>query len=200
MGSYWSVSRYYLHVQLIGIEPPIWRRIVVPGAISLHTLHKMLQVVMGWENTHIYLFRLTINQQIAVYGLPDPDWARAGIRVRDSRRAKLEPTVWADWLKLTYEYDLGDGWMHQITIEKIENLAEDQIDKHTPWIVPRCLAGERACPPEDAGGVQGYTFLLEALRNPAHPEYEPLRKWVGASYDPELFSIRQVNSALAVLN
>ena len=63
MGRYQSESRYSLHVQLTGIEPPIWRNIVVPGAISLHTLHKMLQVVMGWENTHLYLFRLTINEK-----------------------------------------------------------------------------------------------------------------------------------------
>jgi hypothetical protein len=103
--------------------------------------------VIGWENVHIYLFRLTINKQVAVYGLPGPAWVRSGIQVRNSRRAKLEATVRADWLKLTYEYDLGDRWMRQITIEKIENLAADQIDGHTPWITPRCLAGERACPP-----------------------------------------------------
>ncbi len=66
LGSYQSESRYYLHVQLTGIEPPIWRKMVVPGAISLHTLHKMLQVVMGWENTHLYLFRLTINEKTSM--------------------------------------------------------------------------------------------------------------------------------------
>src|SRR5216684_736519 len=103
MGSYQSDSRYSLHVQLIGIEPPIWRRIVVPGAISLHTLHKMFQVTMGWENAHLYLFRLTINEKTTVYGLPDPDWDGGGMRIRDSRRTKLDATVWADWLKLTYE-------------------------------------------------------------------------------------------------
>lgn len=200
MGSYWSVSRYYLHIQLRDIEPPIWRKIVVPGAISFHTLHKMLQVVMGWENAHAYLFRLAIHKQTAVYGLPGSDWVHAGLHIRDSRRAKLEPTVWADWMQLTYEYDLGDGWMHQITIEKIENLPEDQIDEHTPWITPRCLAGKRACPPEHAGGVAGYTGLLEALGRPAHPEHGRMRQWAGAAYDPELFSVRQVNSALAVLN
>src|SRR5215472_6294553 len=77
MGRYQSESRYYLHVQLTGIEPPIWRTMVVPGAISLHTLHKMLQVVMGWENAHGYLFRLSINEKTIVYGLPDPEWESA---------------------------------------------------------------------------------------------------------------------------
>jgi len=199
MGSYQSESRYYLRVQLLDIEPLIWRKIVVPGAISLHTLHKMLQVVMGWENAHLYLFRLTINQKTTVYGLPDPDWGDTGIRIRDSRRTKLDATVWDDWLKLTYEYDLGDSWMHQITIEKIERLTGEILYEDELWVTPRCLAGARACPPEDAGGTGEYALLLEALQNPKHPEHEQMRQWAGTYYDPELFSIQQVNSALANL-
>lgn len=200
MGSYQSESRYYLHIQLNDIEPPIWRKIVVPGAISLHTLHKMLQVVMGWENAHLYLFRLKINEKTTIYGLPDPDWEHADIRIRDSRRTKLDATVWTDWLNLTYEYDLGDGWMHQITIEKIEHLPDENLNEDALWMTPRCLAGERACPPEDAGGIGGYTLLLEALQNPEHPEHMRMRQWAGASYDPELFSVQQANSALAVMD
>ncbi len=197
VGSYQSESRYSLHIQLVGIEPPIWRKMIVPGAISLHTLHKMLQVVMGWENAHLYLFRLTINEKTTVYGLPDPDWESAERRIRDSRRTKLDATVWAEWLKLTYEYDLGDSWMHQITLEKIEHLADENRYEDALWVTPRCLGGERACPPEDAGGIGGYTLLLEALQDPKHPEHQRLREWVGTFYDPELFSVQQANSALA---
>ena len=141
MGRYQSESRYCLHVQLTGIEPPIWRTMVVPGAISLHTLHKMLQVVMGWENTHLYVFRLTINEKTIVYGLPDPDEESADMRVRDSRRTKLNATVWADWLKLTYEYDLGDSWMHHITIERIEHLADEEVSEDALWITPSMSGG-----------------------------------------------------------
>lgn len=86
------------------------------------------------------------------------------MRIRDSRRTKLDATVRADWLKLTYEYDLGDSWMHQITIERIEHLAGDAMNEDALWVVPRCLADSRACLPEDAGGVGGYTLLLEALQ------------------------------------
>jgi hypothetical protein len=199
MGRYQSESCYHLHVQLVGIEPPVWRRMVVPGAISLHTLHKMLQVVMGWENAHLYVFRLTINEKTTMYGLPDADRESSGTRIRDSRRTKLDATVWADWLQLTYEYDLGDSWMHQITIEKIEQLADENLNEAL-WITPRCLAGSRACPPEDAGGIGGYTVFLEAWQNPKHPEHQRLREWAGAYYDPELFSVQQANSALAILD
>ena len=90
--------------------------------------------------------------------------------------------------------------MHQITIEQIEHLADENLDEGAFWVIPRCLAGERACPPEDAGGIGGYMLLLEALQNPTHPEHERLRQWAGASYDSELFSVQQVNSALAVLD
>jgi hypothetical protein len=90
--------------------------------------------------------------------------------------------------------------MHQFTVEKIEHLASENLNEDALWITPRCLAGERACPPEDAGGIGGYALLLEAWRNPKHPEHTHLRQWAGAYYDPELFSIQQVNSALAVLD
>ncbi len=90
--------------------------------------------------------------------------------------------------------------MHQITIERIEHLADEEVSEDALWITPRCLAGERACPPEDAGGIGGYALLLEALQNPKHPEHKHLRQWAGASYDPELFSVQQANSALANLD
>ena len=90
--------------------------------------------------------------------------------------------------------------MHQITIERIEHLADEEVSEDALWITPRCLAGERACPPEDAGGIGGYALLLEALQNPRHPEHEQMRQCAGMSYDPELFSVQQVNSALANLD
>jgi hypothetical protein len=90
--------------------------------------------------------------------------------------------------------------MHQMTIETIEHLADENLNEDALWITPRCLAGERACPPEDVGGRGGYPLFLEAWHNPKHPEHERLRQWVGSYYDPELFSVQQVNSALAVLD
>src|SRR5258707_3348525 len=202
MAAYQSESRYTLHIQLTGIEPPIWRRVVVPGAISLHTLHKMLQVVMGWENSHLYLYHLDVYGKPVLYGLPDPEWDLPGTRVRDSRRTKLDATVWAEWLKMTYEYDLGDSWMHEITVEHIDHVGNDEtqtVFADDLWFAPRCLAGERACPPEDAGGAGEYADFLEAWRDPKHPEHERMRQWAGEHYDSELFSVQQANSALANL-
>jgi hypothetical protein len=82
-------------------------------------------------------------------------------------------------------YDFGDGWEHEIVFEGIE----DQVQKKK---YPLCLAGSRACPPEDCGGTWGYEELLETLRNPSHEEYESMLEWLGGSYDPEAFDSTKV--------
>jgi hypothetical protein len=93
---------------------------------------------------------------------------------------------------LIYEYAFGDGWRHAMTVEDMQPLNEFMI-------VPRCLDGARACPPQDCGGIGRYAHLLEALRDRRHPEHKELRAWVGKHYDPEVFSVQQVNSALGML-
>jgi len=189
MGNYYSTTAYHLHIRLAGIEPPIWRRIVVPGHLSLYRLHRILQVVMGWENSHLHQFIVGKTS----YGEPDPEYADARVEMKNDRRAVLFGVAWQENMHLIYEYDFGDGWRHEITVERIERLKEKE------WIVPRCLDGARACPPEDCGGIGGYSDLLEALRNPKQPEHESLREWVGPHFEPELFAVRQVNSALSVV-
>ena len=176
---------YQLHIRLAYIEPPIWRRIVVSGQISLFRLHRMLQVVMGWENYHLHQFIVGTTR----YGEPDPEY---GLEMKDDRRVRLQKIAREKGFSFIYEYDFGDGWRHVITVERIEPLTQDMY-------VPRCLDGARACPPEDCGGIGGYEHLLAALRDPRHPEHKEMRAWAGTHFDPELFSLQAVNSALAIL-
>ena len=177
---------YQLDIRLAYIEPPIWRRMVVPGQVTLFGLHRMLQVVMGWENYHLHQYIVGNTY----YGEPDPEYDD---RMKDDRRVKLQKIAREEGASFIYEYDFGDSWQHVITVEEIE-----------PWtpnsLAPRCLDGARACPPEDSGGIGGYEHLLEVLRDRRHPEYKELRAWVGKHYDPELFSLQAVNSALAILS
>ena len=176
---------YQLDIRLAYIEPPIWRRMVVPGQVTLFSLHRMLQVVMGWENYHLHQFIVGNTY----YGEPDPEYDD---RMKDDRRVRLQKIAREKGASFIYEYDFGDSWQHVITVEEIE-----------PWtpnsLAPRCLDGARACPPEDCGGIGGYEHLLEALRDRRHPEHKELRAWAGAHFDPELFSLQAVNSALANL-
>ncbi len=176
---------YHLHVALEGIEPPIWRQVSVPGQISLFGLHECLQVVMGWQNYHLHQFLMGET----IYTEPNDEWE---IAVKDDRRARLQRVAPPVGGTFVYEYDFGDSWRHRITVEAV--VPQDDWTR-IPW----CLNGKRACPPEDCGGAGGYTRLLEALGNRRHPDHRQLREWVGPHYDPEVFSLQAVNSALAVL-
>lgn len=188
MGGYRSQSIYHFHIQLAGIEPAIWRRITIPGKISLARLHRLLQLAMGWENYHLHLFTIGGVR----YGEPDPEYADEGFQIKHDRYASVRDVLRTEGMRFRYDYDFGDDWHHDVLVERIEVLDAEE------WVAPRCLGGRRACPPEDCGGVSGYDELLEALRDPHHEDHERLRTWVGVHYDPELFSPQQLNSAFAV--
>jgi hypothetical protein len=123
------------------------------------------------------------------YGEPDPEY---GDDMKDDRRVRLRDIAREKGASFLYVYDFGDGWRHRVTVEDISPRTEYSL-------VPLCLDGKRACPPEDCGGIGGYQNLVEALRDRRHPEHRELRMWVGRHYDPELFSVQAVNSALAAL-
>ncbi|HHW15137.1 MAG TPA: plasmid pRiA4b ORF-3 family protein [Firmicutes bacterium] len=176
---------YRLKVTLKGIRPPIWRRLAVPGEISLRRLHQTLQTAFGWQDYHLHEFII----DGTVYGLPDREAEMMGFRkVRDDRRVKLKAVV-SVRDKFLYRYDLGDNWEHEIQVEDIE-LGQKQER-------PVCLGGRRAAPPEDCGGLSGYTDLLDALGDPEHPEHESYVEWLGGVFDPEAFDLAAVNQRLA---
>ena len=177
-----DLSVYQLKVTLRDSKPPIWRRIQVTSDIRLSTLHQVLQVVMGWEDAHLHQFMA----HGFYYGTPHPDF---GFEVKNEQHASLQQVVSRAKDKLIYEYDFGDSWEHELLVEKILPLEEG---KHYPV----CLTGKRACPPEDCGGIWGYTSLLDAIRDPEHPEHEERVAWVGSTFDPDIFDLDEVNREL----
>jgi hypothetical protein len=176
---------YQLDIRLTRIDPPIWRCILVSDQITLAALHHLLQVVMGWEHSHLYQFLVGTMR----YGEPDPEYDDD---MQSDKRVHLRDIAREKGASFHYEYDFGDGWQHAITVEDIWPRTEHHI-------VPRCLDGKRACPHEDCGGIGGYEHLQEVLRDRRHPEYREMRAWAGRHFDPELFSVQAVNSALALL-
>ena len=177
-----DIPVYQLKVILKGSNPPIWRRIHVRGDISLGRLHDVLQIVMGWTDTHLHQFIIGRSH----YGVPDPDDL---MEVKNERRYKLMQIAPREKMKFLYEYDFGDGWEHEILVEKI--LHPEQGAHY-----PVCLAGKRACPPEDVGGVFGYEDFLEAIRDPNNPEHDNMLEWVGGEFDPEAFDLDSINQVL----
>ena len=183
-----SEEIYQLKITLLGAEPPIWRRLLVPAGFTLERLHYVLQVAMGWADGHLHEF--FIDQER--YGTPDLADSAGFDPVSSERKAKLSKVL-GTGSKALYTYDFGDGWEHTIVLEKVL-----PMDPGHPY--PFCTGGERRCPPEDCGGIPGFYNLLEAIGDPKHEEYEEMRDWVGEDFDPEAFSVEVVNSGLKSLS
>ncbi len=158
-----------LKVTLRDSKPPIWRRFEVSHDLTLNKLHNILQVVMGWENAHLYDFYIG--------------------RERLSKSLMLSQAVSRAKSKFIYLYDMGDDWIHEIVVEKV--LTDRAGQSH-----PVCLEGRRACPPEDCGGIYSYAEMLDALRDPDHPDREHWVEWMGDDFDAEAFDLDAVNRRL----
>lgn len=177
---------YQLKISLKTIEPPIWRRVRVHGWILLPRLHTVIQKAMGWRDAHLHEFII----RNVHYGEPEPD--EPHYEVEPERNFSLREVAPLASLRFEYVYDLGDVWLHDVLVEQVDLPAE-------PLRSPVCLAGERACPPEDCGGFGGYEDLLEILGDPSHPEHEERLEWLGGPFDPEAFDLAAVNRKLGRL-
>jgi len=177
-------SIYQIKVTLNDSKPPIWRRVLVPDSISLHQLHTILQIVMGWTNSHLHQF--IIDDEY--YGEPEEEDGYSE-ELKNEKRHRLNQFVTRKGFKFIYEYDFGDSWEHTVHIEAIL-----PIEKGGKY--PICLEGKRACPPEDIGGVWGYDDFLKTISNPKDPEYEEMMEWYGEDFDPEFFDMEDINLGL----
>lgn len=177
---------YQLKISLKAIEPPIWRRVQIRRGILLPRLHAVIQKAMGWQNAHLHEFVI----RDVHYGEPEPD--EPHYEVEAERNFSLREVAPLVGMRFEYVYDLGDGWLHDVLVERIDMPTE-------PLRSPICLGGERACPPEDCGGFPGYEELLEILRDPDHPEHDDRLDWVGGTFDPEAFDLPGVNRKLGRL-
>lgn len=178
-----------LKVTLLDIKPAIWRRLLVPATIKLPKLHTVLQLAFGWTNSHLHAFRLGEDS----YQANPPKDAFAGLFGSDAQHHEEKNFRLCDLLHapedwLIYEYDFGDGWQHEVLVEKLL--------PGTATKTVTCLAGARAGPPDDCGGPPGYDHLLEAIADPKHPDHEHLVDWLGDPFDPKAFSLEGLNKSL----
>jgi hypothetical protein len=175
---------YQIKVTLDNTHPPIWRRILTPGNTTLLKLHDILQIVMGWEDYHLHMYRI----EGLIYGNPaDDEYGDLG--TQDEAKYQLSQVINGEGQQFTYEYDFGDSWNHTLLVEKI--LPPEEGVRY-----PLCLKGKRACPPEDVGGVWGYANFLEAIRDPTHDEHEEYLVWIGGEFNPEDFDLEEINTRL----
>jgi hypothetical protein len=181
---------YRFKVSLLGIEPEIWRLIEVPDTYTFWDLHVAIQDAMGWLDYHLHAF------EPATVGDSNP--GRIGIP-----EGPMDVDYTAGWTvpiaryfanpgdAVRYDYDFGDGWSHEVTLVAIG--PRERGAKY-----PQCIGGQRACPPEDCGGISGYYRLLEVLADPRDEEHEDMVEWLKGHaknyfpYRPDVFDASAV--------
>ncbi len=179
---------YQLHVQLQGIHPPIWRRIVVTDTRTLAQLHWIIQLAIGWTNSHLHQFTIEgVHYSDPSFELDEDfdDW-------KDANALTLGKLTKRAGRQFSYEYDFGDSWRHDIMVEAITPIMKGEAPL-------RCLAGERACPPEDCGGIGGYELLKTELRDLTHLECNSWLLWLGGGFDAEGFDVAGADWLLSKL-
>jgi hypothetical protein len=180
-----------LHVALEPTAPLVWRRLRVEDCISMYQFHEILQVSMGWMNSHLFFFKapgMTITEDD-----PDNDWIED--EFKDARKTKIRSVLSEAGDAVSYEYDFGDSWTHTIRFERVVD--EDEII----FELPRCIGGENACPPEDCGGFYGFERIKNVLAKQSGDEYATLLLWLDTyypDYDPREFSQGSVNKILKI--
>lgn len=181
---------YQIKIALRGITPEIWRRILIPSDLLLENFHQIIQTTMGWTNSHLHQFKKGRKEYSVKYA-EDDTWEELGHIDYKSKKLRISKLLIKENDKISYEYDYGDSWWHDIILEKILPL-----DDKTKY--PICLSGKMNCPPEDCGGIWGYAEMVEILKQPDHEEYKSYLEWLGEVYDPKYFDIDDVNLALAM--
>ncbi len=166
-------------VTLRDSDPEICRQVEVVSTSTLAQLHRVLQVAMGWTDSHLHQYR----QGDRCFCMADPELELEG---EDERKVRLDALLRQPGDQLVYEYDFGDGWEHDVVLEGIGPVTGDE---------PRVSGGRGACPPEDVGGMAGFELFLEVLANPKHPQHGEMMEWHGP-FDPDAFDIAATNRAL----
>lgn len=179
---------YQLKITLSDSKPPIWRRVLVASDINLSVFHKVVQVVMGWTDSHLHHF---ITNDV-FYAPPSPYADDFGVECEDESNHKLSQLLKNEKDKIIYEYDFGDSWLHKIELEKI-------LPFDVKNAIPKCIKGKLACPPEDCGGIWGYADLLNTLADSTHPDYEELVEWLGDDFNPAYFDADEINAELTAI-
>jgi hypothetical protein len=172
-----------LKISLVESKPPIWRRVIVPEFLTLADLHRVIQIVMGWQTSHLHEFEVTGERYTE---FEEDIQSGAGDSSAVTLRSLKLNRVGRTFL---YNYDFGDDWLHEIVVESFR-----PADKSVK--LPVCVTGRRAGPPEDSGGVHRYEYLLEAVSDPTHADHQELSAWLDLKFDPEAFDVNRVNRDL----
>jgi len=184
---------YTVRVDLLDMKPPVWRRLVVASDLTMAQVHVVIQGAFGWYGSHLHCFalwsperRMYLDQLLTRYDIEEEH--EVGLAEADVQLSQVLRKL-GD--KVQYTYDFGDDWRHMVKLEKVAEWEPGAPLAH-------CVAGRRACPPEDCGGPSGFE---EFLRRAAATDWDTTEpqdewEWTMAEFDPEEFDLDEVNDWL----
>lgn len=183
------MPRYFeIDVALQEIQPRIWRRLLIRTTSTFAQLHKAIQQSFGWQDYHLWEFRLPTFNGAPIAGVPtDEDFGRPTPDARDVKLSSYftgkNVTEWCEYL-----YDFGDNWCHDVKLIRVVS------DKES--FKQLLLAGEQASPPEDCGGLPGYERMAHFIQmgeDIVEDDPEGLRTWLGG-WRPDAFDLEAVKA------
>ena len=174
---------FQLRVELDGITPTVWRRLIVSARASLHELHDVIERAMGRNPDVAYAFDVDGVVYVDPVDEPPPGREAAAASLES---LKLHPGC--RFMHLAENH--GEPWRHVLTLEQAAPRLVGQR-------LPACVAGGRAAPPDDCAGPRAYREILDALADPTDPRSAELRSWLPEHFDPEYADVTSINAALA---
>lgn len=177
---------FQLKVTLLETDPPVWRRIQVPGCYSFWDLHCAITDAFGWLDYHLHLFTVR-NPKTGKqdhFGIPEDeeDDDLVGYATRPGWMTSISHYFTPENTIADYLYDFGDDWHHSVVLEEI-------LPKSKKGTYPRCIGGEKACPPEDCGGSSGYQRFKKAVAFHNAVDHDEQLQWAGGWFDPDWFDM-----------
>ena len=173
---------YALRLTVASLQPRIWRRLLVRETMWLSRLHEAIQVLFGWYDYQSHVFFVGAKR----YGNP---MNHDGVVIEDDRDATLADVRLPEHDRAAYDYLFAEGWHVDIRLEKT-------VAAEKGAAYPRCVAGERAGPPEDCGGIEAYKDMLYCLKHPETDLGREWREWLEPGHDPEKCNLGAINKAL----
>ena len=159
------------------LNTPCKRRIIVPDNLSFYQFHNVLQDCFGWKDCHLHQFVVEVDTEGFPTNIIQPDWEEfqdfPGVQTQSSTAVTLKD-VFSSRMRIVYEYDFGDGWIH--TIELCCVIADCRET------YPHCILAVGDAPMEDCGGPEGFAHVMEVLQDKNHPEYREISEWVRSTW------------------
>lgn len=207
------MKAYQIKIELIGSEPLIWRKVIMPAGATFNRLHDVIQTVTNFQDAHLFAFDL-LKDNISVTNddeaYQEHQYYKKNKQEIEAKMKSVEPKF-ADFQKrqlerlktivrkptgikidtyletygeLTYRYDYGDDWEFLITLENVRN------DYYYGY--PTLIDGAETAPPEDVGGLSGYDEFLAVYHDTHHLEHTSIREWAKEQlfreYDPDFIN------------